>query len=161
MGIAVLLTRLLEVDHAFWVILGVLPMLKPQGKSAACAFWHEQAGTLIGCLVGAALVAILGGHQAGYWLVLPFIVFASAYAGNAVGLTAGQAAFTVFAVVLFCILLPQQKHVAIVRVENIAIGGAVSLLVGSMRRAAARSLGGELCPRAAGVPVAAGTENGL
>jgi hypothetical protein len=42
-------------------------------------------------------VAIIGPHQAWYWLTLPFIVFASAYAASAVGFIAGQAAFTVFA----------------------------------------------------------------
>jgi hypothetical protein len=72
-------------------------------------------------------------NQAWYWLGLPFIVLASAYAYSAGGFVAGQAAFTVFAVFLFCILLPQQRHVGISRVEDIAIGGAVSLVVGSLR----------------------------
>jgi Fusaric acid resistance protein-like len=134
MGLAVLLTRLLKVDHAFWVVLGVLPVLNAKGTSATRTFWQEQGGTLIGCLVGASLVASIGAHQGWYWLTLPFIVFASAYAYSAVGFMAGQAAFTVFAVVLFCILLPQRRHIGILRVEDIAIGGAVSLVVGSLRR---------------------------
>ncbi len=134
LGLAVLLTRLLKLDHAFWVVLGVLPVLSAKATSATRAFWQEQAGTLIGFLVGAALVALIGAHQAWYWLTLPIVVFVSAYASSAVGFIAGQAAFTVFAVVLFCILLPQQRHVGLLRVEDIAIGGAVSLVVGSLRR---------------------------
>jgi uncharacterized membrane protein YccC len=134
MGLAVLLTRLLKVEHAFWVVLGVLPVLSAKETSATRTFWQEQGGTLIGCLVGASLVTSIGAHQGWYWLTLPFIVFASAYAYSAVGFMAGQAAFTVFAVVLFCILLPQQRHIGILRVEDIAIGGAVSLVVGSLRR---------------------------
>jgi hypothetical protein len=35
-------------------------------------------------------------------------------------------------VVLFCILVPQQRDVGIVRVEDIALGGALSLVMGSM-----------------------------
>jgi|GEM_PF-4182114 len=104
MGLAVLLTRLLKVEHAFWVVLGVLPVLSAKETSATRTFWQEQGGTLIGCLVGASLVTSIGAHQGWYWLTLPFIVFASAYAYSAVGFMAGQAAFTVFAVVLFCIL---------------------------------------------------------
>jgi len=133
MGLAVLLTRLLKVEHAFWVVLGVLPVLSVSGTSATRTFWLEQGGTVIGCLVGASLVAIIGANHRWYWLILPFIVFASIYAYSGVGFMAGQAAFTVFAVVLFCIL-PQQRHIEILRVEDIAIGGAVSLIVGSLRR---------------------------
>ena len=134
LGLAVLLTRLLKLAHPFWVVLGVLPVLSARGTSATRTFWQEQAGTLIGFLVGAALVALIGANQTWYWLTLPIVVFVSAYASSTVGFIAGQAAFTVFAVVLFGILLPQQRHVGLLRVEDIAIGGAVSLVVGSLRR---------------------------
>jgi uncharacterized membrane protein YccC len=122
------------LDHAFWVVLGVLPVLSARGTSSTRRFLQEQAGTLIGFLMGAALVALIGAHPTWYWLTLPIVVFVSAYASSAVGFIAGQAAFAVFAVVLFCILLPQQRHVGLLRVEDIAIGGSVSLVVGSLRR---------------------------
>jgi hypothetical protein len=134
MGLAVLLTRALQVDHAFWVVLGMIPLLHPTGSRAVRTFWQGQAGTMIGFMAGAALAAIIGSHRTWYWIALPLAVFVAAYVANAVGFMAGQAAFTVFAIVLFCILLPQQKYVGIVRVENIALGGAVSLIVGSLRR---------------------------
>jgi hypothetical protein len=53
---------------------------------------------------------------------------------NAVGFMAGQAGFTLFAVVLFCILTPLQKQVGVLRVEDIALGGAIGLLVCSLQR---------------------------
>jgi uncharacterized membrane protein YccC len=134
MGLAVLITRLLRLDHAFWVVLGVLPVLSATGTSATRVFWQQQGGTTVGCLVGAFLLTIVGAHEMGYWLILPFIVFAATYASNAVGFMIGQAAFTVLAVVLFCILLPQATQVGMLRVEDIAIGGALSLGVGSLRR---------------------------
>jgi hypothetical protein len=133
MGIAVLVTRLLKLDHAFWVVPGVLRMLSADATSATRTFWQQQGGTLMGCVMGACLVAIIGAQPAGYWLILPFIVFAAAYASSTAGFTAGQAGFTVFAVVLFCILLPQQRNVGILRVEDIAIGGAIGLAIGSLR----------------------------
>jgi hypothetical protein len=132
LGFAVLLTRLLKVEHAFWVVLGVLPVLSASGALAVRTFWQEQAGTLIGFLVSAIVVAIIGPHRTWYWLILPFVVFGSTYAGSAVGLMAGQAAFTLFAVVLFCILFPQQTPAGLLRLEDIAIGGAVSLAVGAL-----------------------------
>jgi hypothetical protein len=134
LGLAVLLTRILKVEHAFWVVLGVIPVLSAGAESTARTFWQEQAGTLTGFLVGALVVATIGSHQAWYWLLLPFLVFGSAYLASAVGLMAGQAAFTVFAIVLFCILAPQQSDAGTLRLEDIAIGGAVSLVVGSLLR---------------------------
>jgi hypothetical protein len=146
LGLAVLLARLLKADHAFWIVLGVLPVLRVQAGSATRKFWQEQAGTLIGFLIGALVVTVVGTQQAWYWLMLPFVVFGSAYAAGTIGFIAGQAAFTVFVVVLFCILLPQQGQVGILRVEDIAMGGAVSLLVGLLRqlgKAGVRAVGVE------------------
>lgn len=134
MAIAILLTRLVKVEHSFWVVLGVLPVLNVIPTSAGDTFWKVQVGTVIGFLVGGALVAVTGDHQAWYWLMLPFVTFAAAYAASAIGLTSGQAGFTIFAIVLFCILLPLQKDVGIRRVEDIALGGVVGLVVSLVRR---------------------------
>jgi Fusaric acid resistance protein-like len=134
MGFAVLLTRLLKAEHAFWIVLGVFPVLGADARSATRTFLQELAGTFIGLFASALLIEMIGSHQAWYWLMLPFLVFASVYAANAVGFMAGQATFTLFAVLLFCILLPEQRQTGILRVEDIAIGGAASLIVGSLRR---------------------------
>ncbi len=132
-SLVVLLTRVARVDHAFWVILGVLPVLNTK-IGAARTFWQQQAGTVLGYAIGALVVAIVGGQQVWYWLILPLCVFGSAYASTAVGLLAGQAAYTVFVVVMFCILIPQERASGIARLEDIAIGGAVSLAVASLLR---------------------------
>jgi hypothetical protein len=145
LGFAVLLTRFFKLDHAFWVVLGVLPVLTASEGTVVRTFWREQAGTLIGFSISVAVVAIVGPYHAWYWLLLPFVVFGSAYAASAVGFVAGQATFTLFAVVLFCILLPQQRA-GILRLEDIAIGGAVSLIVGLLRRG---DDGSAQCPRSA------------
>jgi Fusaric acid resistance protein-like len=133
LGAAILLTRLIDVQHAFWVVLGVLPLVSASGGRAR-TFWQEQIGTLIGLAISALLVATIGQHQAWYWLILPVVVFGSTYAASAIGFIAGQAAFTVFAVTMFCILIPQARQTGILRLADIAMGGAVSLVVGSLLR---------------------------
>jgi hypothetical protein len=135
MGLALLAARLLKLEHAFWIVLGVAPVLGMWKISPAQTFWHQQAGTLVGFLSGAVLAASVGTHQVWYWMALPFAVFLAAYLSSAVGFMAGQAGFTAFAVVLFCILTPLQREVGILRVEDIAIGGAISLLVALVLRA--------------------------
>lgn len=138
MGLAVLIAQLLGLHHAFWVVLGVAPVLSMRNIPAACTFWRQQAGTLLGFLVGAVVVASVGAHQLWYWIALPCVVFASAYLSSAVGFMAGQAGFTAFAVVLFCILTPLQREVGIVRIEDVFVGGAISLLVASLGHLAQR-----------------------
>jgi Fusaric acid resistance protein-like len=140
MGFAVLITRVLKLDHAFWVFLGVLPIICARGTSPTRTFWEQQVGTLVGCLIGASLVAIIGTHSPWYWPILPLTVFVSVYASSAFGFMTGQAAFTVFVVVLFCILQPHQGNVGVLRVKDIAIGGAVSLVAVLLRRLADISL---------------------
>lgn len=134
MGLAIFAARALNLNHAFWVVLGVLPVLSATGRSPSRMFWKEQAGTFLGFLVAVALVICLGAHQSGYWFLLPCAVFFSAFASSAIGVVATQAGFTVFAVVLFCILTQPDKQVGILRVEDIGVGGMLSLLVATLQR---------------------------
>jgi hypothetical protein len=142
LGVAVLVSRLFDLKHAFWVVLGVIPLLKTNPVAAARTFWREQAGTLIGFLASAVLVSILGSQLVLFWLLLPFVVFGAACSAR-FSLIAGQAMFTVFAVMLFCILLPQQSPAGLVRLEDIAIGAGISMIVGL----ALRPLNGEAMNR--------------
>jgi uncharacterized membrane protein YccC len=139
MGLAVLIARLLGLQHPFWVVLGVAPVLSMRSIPATCTFWHQQAGTLLGFLVGVLVVASVGAHQAWYWIVLPCVVFVSVYLSSAVSFATSQAGFTAFAVVLFCILTPLQGEVGVVRIEDVFIGGAISLLVASLGRLGERA----------------------
>jgi len=134
MGIAVLTARVAKLDHAFWVVLGVAPMLTTWRTSPAGIFWRQQAGTLLGFLAGILLVATAGPNSTWYWVALPLTVFVASYLSTAVGFMAGQAAFTTFAVVLFCILAPSQGHVGVIRLEDIAIGGSISLIASLIQR---------------------------
>jgi uncharacterized membrane protein YccC len=96
----------------------------------ATIFLQEQGGTLAGCIVSIALVALVRSHREIYWMVLPVVVFAAAYLSTAVGLLAGQAAFTVFVVVLLNILSPLGYRAGVMRLRYIAAGGAISLFLG-------------------------------
>ena len=71
-----------------------------------------------------------GSDDAVLWALLPAAVFAAAWAPRAVSFLAGQAAFSLLVLILFNILDPVSWRIGIVRVEDVAIGCAVSLLVG-------------------------------
>jgi hypothetical protein len=78
--------------------------------------------------------------------VLPVAVFISAYAPGVAPFAAGQAAFTVTVVVLFNLLAPAGWTVGLVRIEDVALGCAVSAIVGILfwPRGAASVMGDNL-----------------
>jgi uncharacterized membrane protein YccC len=64
------------------------------------------------------------------WGVLPVAILLAAYAPRAISFAAGQAGFTVVLFVLFNIIQPVGWRVGLIRVEDVAIGFAISLGVG-------------------------------
>ena len=66
------------------------------------------------------------------WVLLPIVVFLAAYTPGAVNFVVGQASFTVFVVVLFNILAPQGWRTGLVRVQDVAIGAGISVVVGAL-----------------------------
>jgi hypothetical protein len=118
------------VQHAFWVVLGTLSVLRTSAASTGGTAWRALAGTVIGFVVGALLLLAIGTGQTALWVALPVAVLVAAYAPGTTPFLVGQAAFTVTIVVLFNLLAPAGWRVGLLRIEDVAIGCAVSLVVG-------------------------------
>lgn len=130
LGLAVLVADLTGVQHSFWVVLGTLSVLRSNALSTGQGVVAGLVGTAAGFAVGGAIVALVGTNTTVLWLLLPFAILFAGLAPATVSFAAGQAAFTVTLLILFNILVPQGWEVGLVRIEDIAIGGAVSLVVG-------------------------------
>jgi len=130
LGLAVLVAGLTGVQHSFWVVLGTLSVLRSNALSTGQNVVRGLLGTVAGFVVGAALLALIGTNSVLLWLLLPISVLLAGVAPAAVSFAAGQAAFTVVLVILFNIVQPLGWRVGLLRVEDIAIGCAVSLVVG-------------------------------
>jgi len=76
------------------------------------------------------LVALVGSNTTLLWVLLPPAVLFAGLAPAAISFAAGQAAFTLALLILFNILAPEGWQIGLVRIEDVAIGGAVSLAVG-------------------------------
>jgi len=76
-------------------------------------------------------------------VLLPIAVLIAGLAPSTVSFAAGQAAFTLTLLILFNLIVPEGWRIGLVRVEDVAIGGAVSLVVGLLfwPRGAAALLG--------------------
>jgi hypothetical protein len=118
------------VQHAFWVVLGTLSVLRTSAASTGGTAWRALAGTVVGFVIGALLLLAIGTGQTALWVALPLAVLVAAYAPGTTPFVVGQAAFTVTIVVLFNLLAPAGWRVGLLRIEDVAIGCAVSLVVG-------------------------------
>jgi uncharacterized membrane protein YccC len=130
LGLAVYIAQTAGLQHGFWVVLGTLSVLRSNALSTGWSIVTALAGTAVGIVVGAGLIIAIGTHENVLWIVLPFAILLAAYAPRAISFAAGQAGFTVTLFILFNLIQPVGWRVGLVRVEDVAIGFAISLGVG-------------------------------
>ena len=130
LAVAVFIAQRTGLQHSFWVVLGTLSVLRSNTLGTGWSVLTALAGTAVGILIGAGLVIAIGTHEAVLWGVLPLAVLLAAYAPRAISFAAGQAGFTVVLFILFNIIQPTGWRVGVVRIEDVAIGFAISLGVG-------------------------------
>ena len=143
---AVLVSRLVDAQNAFWIGLGALSVLRSNALATGATAVRALVGTGLGFAIGAAIVGELGTSSTVLWPLLPFIVVAAAAAPAVISFVAGQAGFTVFTIVLFNIIAPEGWRIGVVRIEDVGLGCAVSLVAGFLfwPRGAAASLSAAL-----------------
>ena len=130
LGLAVLAAELTGVQHSFWVVLGTLSVLRSNALNTGTNILRALLGTVAGFVLGALALAAIGTSPPVLWVVLPIAVLVAGIAPAAISFAAGQAAFTLTLVILFNLTSPAGWRVGLLRVEDIALGCAVSLLVG-------------------------------
>ena len=69
-------------------------------------------------------------HMVLLWVLLPVAVLISGIAPSMISFVAGQAAFTLLVIILFNIIQPIGWKVGLTRIEDVAIGCGVSIVVG-------------------------------
>jgi uncharacterized membrane protein YccC len=129
-AVAVAVADLSNVQHGFWVVLGTLSVLRTNASGTGSTALRALGGTVAGFVLGAALLAVMGTGQTAMWVAFPIAVLVAAYAPGTAPFAVGQAAFTILIVLLFNLLVPVGWTVGLLRVEDVAIGCAVSVAVG-------------------------------
>ncbi len=130
LAISVYVAREAGVQQGFWVVLGTLSVLRSSALGTGTTIVDALLGTALGIVAGAAVVTIVPTGSAVLWVLLPFAVLLAAYAPRVATFAAGQAGFTLLLVILFNLLKPIGWQVGVVRVEDVAIGFAISLALG-------------------------------
>ncbi len=127
---AVLVADVSGVQHGFWVVLGTLSVLRTNAASTESTALRALGGTVIGFAVGALLLLGIGTSTPALWTAFPIALAVAAYAPGTLPFAFGQAAFTVVVVVLFNLLVPVGWRVGLLRIQDVALGCLVSLVVG-------------------------------
>ncbi len=127
---AVAVADLSNVQHGFWVVLGTLSVLRTNATATGATALRALGGTLIGFVIGALLLLAIGTSTAALWVTLVLAVVIAGYAPGTSPFAIGQASFTIVVVVLFNLLVPVGWTVGLLRIQDVAIGCAVSLVVG-------------------------------
>ncbi len=130
LALAVLVAKVTDAQNGFWVVLGTISVLRSSALATGTTVVEAITGTGIGIIVGGVLVWAIGDHTWLLWTVFPFAVLLGAFSPRAISFTAGQAGFTIVIVILFNLLNPVGWEVGLVRIEDVAIGCAISVVVG-------------------------------
>jgi len=132
LALAVLIADVTGVQHSFWVVLGTLSVLRSSVLNTGQNAVRGLLGTFVGILIGGVLVAALGPNPYLSWILLPPALLFAGLAPAAISFAAGQAGFTVALLLLFNVIERAGPAVGLVRIEDVAIGSAVSLVVGAL-----------------------------
>jgi uncharacterized membrane protein YccC len=155
LGVAVLVALLVDLPHAFWVGLGAMTALKSSVATTGYTAWQAMLGTIAGFGLATAFLEAGGQSETALWVALPIGVFLTCYTPTAVHAVVGSAMFTVTVVILFNLIEPQGWRTGLIRVEDIGIGVATSVLVGLLLWP--RGAGAQLRTRLAELYDASGT----
>jgi uncharacterized membrane protein YccC len=130
LALAVLVADLASLDHAFWVGLAALSVLRSNALATGRTAVQAIGGTCLGFVVVYVFFGTFDAGTTAEWIALPIAAFLAAFAPSAISFLIGQASFTVAIVLLFDVIEPEGWRTGVVRVEDIAIGAGVSLAVG-------------------------------
>jgi Fusaric acid resistance protein-like len=148
LAFAVATTHVAPVEHGFWVVLAAMSVLRSSALSTGTTVLRAVIGTTVGFVAGTVVIMLIGVEPPVLWAALPVVAFIAAYAPGVWSFAAGQAAFTMLVLIVFNLIHPSGWEVGLIRIEDIAVGGAVGLMVSLL-----------LWPRGSGRAVTAAIES--
>ena len=122
-------TLILPVQNGLWVVLGALAVLRTSASTTRTSAIRAVTGTVIGFVVGAAVISALGVNSAVLWALLPLVTFGSTYVMRVGSFTASQAMFTMQVLIVFNLMRPIGWQIGLTRVEDVLLGALVGLIV--------------------------------
>ena len=127
-GVAAVASEVLPIARSYWVVLTVAIVLKPDYGSVFTRAVQRGAGTVLGAVLGAAILAVV---PYGPWLLLPFGVLAALLPyGKSRNFGLAATFLTPFVVLLIDLLSPGGWRLAGERAVDTLLACAIVLLIG-------------------------------
>ncbi|MGI9124881.1 MAG: FUSC family protein, partial [Mycobacterium sp.] len=129
LAVAFAVTLLLPVQNGLWVVLGALSVLRSSAASTRTTAVRAVTGTVIGFVIGAVVLRVVGVDPVVLWALLPIVAFGSTYVLVVGSFAASQAMFTMQVLIVFNMMRPTGWQVGLFRIEDVVIGALVGLVV--------------------------------
>ena len=127
LALAVVVTIVFPIQNGLWVVLGALSVLRTSALTTGTTAVRAVTGTVIGFVIGAMIIGLLGIDPIVMWMLLPLVAFGSTYVSQVGSFMAGQAMFTMMVFIVFNLIQPTGWQVGLVRIEDIVLGALVGL----------------------------------
>ena len=111
------------------VVVPAPSLLRSSALTTGTNMVRAVTGTVIGFLLGAIVIEVLGVDPLVMWTLLPLVAFGSAYVPEIGSFTAGQAAFTMMVLIVFNMIRPTGWQVGLIRLEDVVVGTFVAVVV--------------------------------
>lgn len=132
LALAVVVTLVLPVQNGLWVALGALSVLRSSAATTRSSAVSALTGTVIGFVLGSAVIAVVGVNPLTLLSLLPLAAFGSTYVLKVGSFTASQAMFTMQVLIVFNMMRPTGWKVGIIRIEDVVLGALVGLAVSAL-----------------------------
>jgi uncharacterized membrane protein YccC len=127
LALSVAIAKVSGIEHAFWVVLATLTVLRSNVVTTGATVVTAVIGTAVGFVLAAVTTIAIGTHAALLWTSLPLAVFLAGYAPTAISLGAGQALFALLVVTLFNLMAPEGWQTGAIRLEAVTVGALAAL----------------------------------
>ncbi|MFE9629677.1 FUSC family protein [Streptomyces sp. NPDC006463] len=119
-----------SLPHGFWAMLAVLSLTRTTASQTRATVYQALTGTLLGALVTAALLFLIGGRTTVYAVALPVIMLIAFRVGPVRGVGWAQGMFTLVVAFVFAQLAPVTWQLAEVRFLDVIVGSLIGIVFG-------------------------------
>jgi len=130
LAIAMVVVSVTDIQNGFWVLLGVIAVLRFDSFTTRRNAWQAILGTVVGVIAASVIIYLTDGNLAVMWTLLPIVVFLAGWSAVALKYPIAQASFTGFVLIMVAITKwPPNLLTGTYRIIDIALGAAIAVIV--------------------------------
>ena len=130
LAIAMFVVSITTIEDGFWVLLGVIAVLRFDSFTTKRNAWQALLGTAIGVVITSGIIMLLGRNLGVIWVLLVISVFLAGWTAVAWNYPVAQAAFSGFVLLLVAtVKWPPQLLTGEFRVLDVALGALIAVAV--------------------------------